>query len=190
MMCTHHSDTMTIFMEILSKATERRLHFAWIVAGVTFFVLLVTAGIRAAPGVLMVPLEAEFGWSSAAISGAIAVNLALFGLIGPFAASLMDRWGLRRVVLLALSLLAISVGLTTLMKSLWQLVLLWEYVLEREQALRLWFWPRLLRIDGLTSTAVWFWEASQPRMLRASSSFFHFSHGWLSAPAGAACPFQ
>jgi MFS family permease len=125
MMCTHHSDTMTIFMEILSKATERRLHFAWIVAGVTFFVLLVTAGIRAAPGVLMVPLEAEFGWSSAAISGAIAVNLALFGLIGPFAASLMDRWGLRRVVLLALSLLAISVGLTTLTKSLWQLVLLW-----------------------------------------------------------------
>jgi MFS family permease len=112
-------------MTILSKLLRQRMHYAWIVAAVTFMVLLVTAGIRAAPGVLMVPLETEFGWSYASISFAIAINLALFGLIGPFAASLMDRWGLRRVVLLALFLLSISVGLTTLMKSEWQLVLLW-----------------------------------------------------------------
>jgi MFS family permease len=102
-----------------------RLHYAWIVAGVTFLVLLVTAGIRATPGVLMVPLESEFGWTSAAISGAIAINLALFGLIGPFAASLMDRWGLRRIILCALALLAGSVALSTLMRSQWQLTLLW-----------------------------------------------------------------
>src|ERR1700677_2182984 len=100
---------------------QARLHYAWIVAGVTFLVLLVTAGIRATPGVLMVPLETEFGWTSTAISIAIAINLTLFGLIGPFAASLMDRWGLRRLVLCALILLTVSVGLTTLMKSQWQL---------------------------------------------------------------------
>ena len=70
-----------------------RLHYAWVVAMVTFVVLLVTAGIRATPGVLMVPLEAEFGWNRAVISGAVAINIALFGLIGPFAASVMDRWG-------------------------------------------------------------------------------------------------
>jgi MFS family permease len=104
---------------------QARLDYAWIVAGVTFLVLVVTAGIRATPGVLMLPLEAEFGWTSAAISTAIAINLALFGLIGPFAASLMDRWGLRRLALCALLLLAASVGLTTIMKSQWQLVLLW-----------------------------------------------------------------
>jgi MFS family permease len=102
-----------------------RLHYAWIVAGVTFLVLLVTAGVRATPGVLMVPWESEFGWSPAAISAAIAVNLVLFGLIGPFAASLMDRWGLRRLVLCALALLAASVALTTLMTSQWQMLLLW-----------------------------------------------------------------
>jgi MFS family permease len=113
----------TIFA--VNRFLRSRFHYAWVVAGVTFLVLLVTAGIRAAPGVLMVPLEAEFGWTSAAISGAIAINLALFGLIGPFAASLMDRWGLRRMVLCALTLLAVSVGLTTLMQSQWQLVLLW-----------------------------------------------------------------
>ena len=71
-------------------------HYGWIVAGVTFVVLLVTAGIRATPGILMVPLEAEFGWNRAVISAAVAINIALFGLIGPFAASVMDRWGLRR----------------------------------------------------------------------------------------------
>ncbi len=102
-----------------------RLHYAWIVALVTFFVLLVTAGIRATPGVLMISLEGEFGWSRAVISGAVAINIALFGLIGPFAASVMDRWGLRRVVLSAVALLGASVALTTQMQNEWQFTLLW-----------------------------------------------------------------
>jgi sugar phosphate permease len=102
-----------------------RLHYAWIVATVTFFILLVTAGIRAVPGVLMVPLESEFGWNRTAISGAVAINIALFGLIGPFAASVMDRWGLRRVMLSALALLAVSVALSTRMTNRWELMLLW-----------------------------------------------------------------
>src|SRR5687767_12274728 len=102
-----------------------RLHYGWIVALVTFVVLLVTAGIRATPGVLLISLENEFGWSRAVISAAVAINIALFGLIGPFAASVMDRWGLRRVMLAALALLAASVALSTRMHSQWQLMLLW-----------------------------------------------------------------
>jgi sugar phosphate permease len=102
-----------------------KLHYAWIIAIVTFFILLVTAGIRAVPGVLMVPLESEFGWNRAAISAAVAINIALFGLIGPFAASVMDRFGMRRVILAAVGLLAISVALTTTMRSQWQLMVLW-----------------------------------------------------------------
>jgi sugar phosphate permease len=101
------------------------LHYAWVVALVTFLVLLITAGVRATPGLLMVPLETEFGWSRAAISAAVAINIALFGLIGPFAASAMDRWGVRRLVVAALGLLAISVALTTQMHSQWQMTLLW-----------------------------------------------------------------
>src|SRR5262245_45648458 len=103
----------------------RRFHYAWIVALVTFSVLIVTAGIRATPGLLMVPLEAEFGWSRATVSGAVAINIALFGLIGPFAASVMDRWGLRRLVSAAVALLAVSVALTTRMHAAWQMMLLW-----------------------------------------------------------------
>jgi sugar phosphate permease len=102
-----------------------RLHYAWIVAGATFVVLLVTAGIRATPGVLMVPLETEFGWSRAVVSGAVAINIALFGLIGPFAAAVMDRFGLRRVMLAAVALLAVAVALTTRMQAAWHLMLLW-----------------------------------------------------------------
>jgi hypothetical protein len=72
-------------------AASPKLHYAWVVAGVTFLVLLATAGIRATPSILIVPLQHEFGWTNAAISGAIAVNIALFGIIGPFAASFMAR---------------------------------------------------------------------------------------------------
>ncbi len=104
---------------------RKPFHYAWVMAGVTFFVLLATAAVRATPGVLMTPLEEEFGWTKAAISGAIAINIALFGLIGPFAASLMNRWGVRRLVLAALAMLTASVALTTQMKAMWQLTLLW-----------------------------------------------------------------
>ena len=81
----------------------------------------------------MVPLESEFGWSRAVISAAVAINIALFGLIGPFAASVMDRWGLRRMVLAARSLLlAVSVALDDRDAHQWQLTLLWG-VLRRHR---------------------------------------------------------
>src|SRR6188768_515960 len=105
--------------------TRPTVHYAWIIAAITFLVLIVTSGVRATPGVLMVPLETEFGWSRTAISAAIAINIALYGLIGPFAASLMDRYGLRRIVLAAIALLSLSVALTTQMRTQWQLTLLW-----------------------------------------------------------------
>ena len=106
----------------------RKFHYGWVVVGVTFLTLLIGAGVRSAPGVLMVPLESEFHWSRATISFAIAVSLVLYGLIGPFAASFMERFGLRRTMLSALALLATGVALTTLMRQSWQLVMLWGVV--------------------------------------------------------------
>jgi predicted MFS family arabinose efflux permease len=102
-----------------------RVHYAWVVAGISFVTLLVGAGIRATPSVLIVPLEREFGWSSATIGFAIAVNLFLFGLAGPFAAAVMERFGLRRTVVAALAIMAVGVGLTSMMREAWQLTLLW-----------------------------------------------------------------
>ena len=106
----------------------KRLHYAWIVAAVTFVVSLLTAGVRAAPGVLIVPLEHEFSWSPATISFAVGVNLLIYGLIGPFAAALMDRFGVRRTMTLALSVSAAAVALSPAMRQAWQLVLLWGVV--------------------------------------------------------------
>src|SRR6202008_5213128 len=109
-------------------AMQRKLHYAWVVAGVTFLTLLVAAGLRATPGVLIVPLETEFGWSRATISFAIGLNIFLYGLIGPFAAAVMDRFGLRRTMLGALACIAVGVMLTPLMTRPWQLVLLWGVI--------------------------------------------------------------
>ncbi len=105
-----------------------RLHYAWIVAAVTFVVVLLTAGVRAAPGVLIVPLEEEFHWSRATISFAVGVNLLLYGMIGPFAAALMDRFGVRRTMTLALAATALGVALSPAMREPWQLILLWGVV--------------------------------------------------------------
>src|SRR5215475_4157325 len=107
---------------------SHKLHYAWIIAAVTFLTLLVSAGIRASPGVLVVPLETEFGWSRATISFAVGVNIFLYGLIGPFAAAVMDRFGLRRTMLAALALIVAGVSLTPLMTRPWQLVMLWGVV--------------------------------------------------------------
>jgi sugar phosphate permease len=102
-----------------------RLHYAWIVAGVTFFTLLASAGIRATNVVLILPLEHDFGWDRTTVSLALSVNLLLYGFCGPFAGALMTRFGIRRVMLIALLTLAVAVGLSTLMQSAWQLVALW-----------------------------------------------------------------
>jgi MFS family permease len=106
-------------------ARRARLHPAWVAAGVAFVALLCAAGFRAAPGVLMVPLQEEFGWSRGLVSLAVGVNLVLFGLTAPFAAALMERFGVRAVTSVALGLIAAGSGLSIEVTASWQLVLLW-----------------------------------------------------------------
>jgi len=109
----------------IEARTGRTLHWAWVVAAVSFIALIGAAGFRSAPGALIEPLQREFGWSRATISFAVSVNLLLFGLTAPFAAALMNRFGVRRVVSLALLLVSVGSGLTVFMTASWQLVLLW-----------------------------------------------------------------
>ncbi|WP_326637472.1 MFS transporter [Nonomuraea fuscirosea] len=109
----------------LSTTPTRRLHRAWYVAAVAFVAILGSAGFRATPGVLITPLQEEFGWTAGTISLAVSINLVLYGLTAPFAAALMDRFGMRRVVAVALLLIAAGSGLTVLMTASWQLLLFW-----------------------------------------------------------------
>ncbi|HLW61352.1 MAG TPA: MFS transporter [bacterium] len=115
-------------MSGVDRLLRGRLHYGWIVAGVTFLTLLTAAGIRSTPGVLIIPLEKEFGWTRTTVSLAVSINLLLYGLFGPFAAALMDRLGVRRVMLASLALVATGVGLTTFMHTPLQLILLWGVV--------------------------------------------------------------
>jgi predicted MFS family arabinose efflux permease len=112
-------------MHPLARWTSQRFHYGWIVVAVIFLVLLASAGVRATPSVLMVPLEADLGWRRTIISLAISINLVLFGLAGPFAAAAMQRYGVRRTVLVAMSVLAISSALSAAMNASWQLIVLW-----------------------------------------------------------------
>lgn len=112
-------------MQAIARLLPARLHYAWVVAAVIFLTLLAAVGIRATPGVLIVPLEHAFGWSRGTISLAISINIVLYGLMGPFAAALMQQLGIRRTIIAALSLLALSIAASAFMTAPWQLVLSW-----------------------------------------------------------------
>ncbi|NYE95372.1 MFS family permease [Psychromicrobium silvestre] len=111
-------------MSVQTK-TRRRLHPAWLVAAVGLLALVGAAGFRAAPGVLMVPLQDEFGWPTTVLSAAVSINLLLFGLTAPFAAALMGRFGIRRVTAIALGLIGAGSALTVFVEQSWQILLTW-----------------------------------------------------------------
>ncbi|MFF1293296.1 MULTISPECIES: MFS transporter [unclassified Streptomyces] len=108
-----------------SRVHRTRIHRAWFVAAVTFVTIIGAAAFRSLPGLLINPLHEDFGWSRGTIGAAVSVNLALYGLTAPFAAALMDRYGIRRVVAVALTVIALGSGLTVWMTAAWQLLLCW-----------------------------------------------------------------
>ena len=103
----------------------KRLHPGWIAVGVTFLTLVASAGYRSAPTVLILPLEDAFGWSRDQISLALAINVLLYGLVSPFAAALMERFTVKKVVMSALTLVGSGAALTLTMTQTWQLIIFW-----------------------------------------------------------------
>ncbi|QDP25630.1 MFS transporter [Bradyrhizobium cosmicum] len=114
---------------LAAALSRRNIHYGWVMVGVTFLTALISAGTVGAPGVFIVPLQQEFGWSTAQISSALSIRFILFGLMAPFAAALLNRYGLRNVTLTAqfivVSALVLSLGMT----EVWQLVALWGVVI-------------------------------------------------------------
>ena len=108
---------------------RRGIHYGWIVAAVTFLTMLTMSAALGLPGAMMQPLVKEFGWSTGQISSALAVRFALFGLMGPFAAVLMERYGLRTVMCIGLALVGSGMALVTLASQLWQLFIVWSLML-------------------------------------------------------------
>jgi len=112
-------------MNLLARRLQGRLHYAWVVSAVVVLVLLVSAGLRAAPGILIIPLEQNFGWTRSMVSGALSVGLLMFGVIGPFAAAMMQRFGVRPLVFGALLFMAAGTGGSYFMREPWHLTATW-----------------------------------------------------------------
>jgi sugar phosphate permease len=116
--------------ERLSLSLDRRgIHYAWVIAAVTFLAMLTTSAALGLPGAMLRPLAQEFGWSTDELSSVFAVRFALFGLLGPFAAVFIGRFGLRRIMIAAAGFIAAAMVLATGITQLWQLFLLWGLVL-------------------------------------------------------------
>ena len=113
---------------LAASLARRNIHYGWVVVATTFLTMLVTAAAMGTPGVLIVPLEHEFGWSDAQISSALALRILLYGLFGPFAAAFMNRFGVRRVIIAACALIATGFLASLAMTRVWQLVALWGIV--------------------------------------------------------------
>jgi sugar phosphate permease len=109
----------------LRRAPRTRIHWSWVIAAVSFVAILGAAGFRSVPGVMMNPLHHEFGWSHGTVGLAMSVNMMLFGLTAPFAAAMMDRFGVRPVLTVALLLIATGSAASVAMTASWQLVVLW-----------------------------------------------------------------
>jgi MFS family permease len=119
-----------VFADRLNLYLARRgVHYAWVVMAIAFLTMLISSSALGLPGAFLRPLSQEFGWNTGQISSALAIRFALFGLMGPFAAILMERYGLRRIVCMAALLIAAGLLLATRMRALWQLFVLWGLVL-------------------------------------------------------------
>lgn len=169
-----------------------RIHRAWWVALVTFLVLIASAAFRSSTGVMIVPIEEELGWSRAATSLAISVNLVLYGVTAPFAAALMERFGIRAIAAGALAFIALGTGLTAVMRESWQLVVLWGILVgvgTGATALvfgalvaNRWFVRRRGLVVGIFGAA---WATGQLVFLPLMAYTIE-SHGWRYAALGVA----
>jgi MFS family permease len=114
---------------LAASLQKRNIHYGWAMVALTFFTALISAGAVGAPGVFIVPLQHEFGWSTAEISSALSIRFVLFGLMAPFAAALLNRYGLRNVTLLAQVVVISALVVSLAMTQVWHLVALWGVVI-------------------------------------------------------------
>ncbi len=181
---------------LLAPALARRgIHYGWAVVAVAFLTMLATSAAMGMPGVLLLPLKTEFGWDLGAISGALALRLLLFGLVAPFAAALMQRYGMRVVVASALGVIVLGLALATQMTALWQLWVTWGLMLGLSTGMTAnvlgatvanrWFTKRRGLVIGMLSAS----SATGQLLFLPVAAWLSIHMGWRLAmvPAAALC---
>lgn len=175
---------------------RRHIHYGWAMVAITFLTMLATAASMGMPGVLLVPLRQEYGWDTGAISGAMALRLIFYGAMGPFAAALMSRYGLKTTICTALLMIICGLLLTTTMTTLGELYLYWgvlvgmgtgmtAIVLGATVANR-WFTAKRGLVLGLLTSAA----ATGQLAFLPVAAWLSDSYGWRSsvlAPISALC---
>jgi len=165
-----------------------RIHYAWIVVAIAFTVILVGVGVRAAPSVLLVPLQRSFGWSTETISGAVSLNILLLGVTGPFVVALMQTIGIRWTILGALVLLLAGAGGSAFVRQPWQLYLTWGVLVGLGSGAtgfgvaatiaNRWFVRRRGLVIGLLTAS----NASGQLVFLPALAWLATSFGWVSVP--------
>jgi sugar phosphate permease len=181
---------------MLAPALARRgIHYGWAVVAVTFLTMLATSAAMGMPGVLLLPLQGEFGWDAGQISGALALRLLLFGLMAPFAAALMQRYGMRVVVATALGMIVAGLTLASRMTALWELWITWGLIVGLATGMTAtvlgatvanrWFVRRRGLVIGLLSAS----SATGQLLFLPVAAWLADHLGWRMAmmPAGIAC---
>lgn len=133
----------------MEVSKSSKVYYGWIVVLVTFVTLLVSAGIRSMPSILMLPFQEEFGWNRGEISGVISIGIFLYGLMGPFSAALLEKFGVRRMMVISLAVLGVSLSVTPMMTAIWQFHLLWGFVSGLGTGM-------MANVLGVTVTNHWF----------------------------------
>ena len=134
-----------------ARLARHDIYYGWAVVAATFLTTLASAASISAPGVFIVPLEQEFQWSNAEIPSALSIRLLLYGLVAPFAAALINRYGMRNVVISALTTIVAGLTLSLFMTEVWQLILLWGIVVGTGTGM-------IALVLGATVAARWFVE--------------------------------
>jgi predicted MFS family arabinose efflux permease len=183
-----NSESRLMLAKLVAQLLASRVHYAWFVIGLMFIVILSSVGVRATPGVLIVPLQQAFGWSPAAISGAVSLNILLFGLVGPFAAGLIQVIGMRQTILLSMSLLVLGAGLSSFVTQIWQLYLTWGVLVGLGSGAGMvglataianrWFVARRGLVIGVLTAS----NASGQLVFLPLLASLAASHGWHSVP--------
>ena len=116
-------------VKVFKGGAMRKIHYSWVILAVTFTAIIVAGIIRSSSGIFLDPFESEFGWGRPTISFAFAVCLFLYGFSGPFMAAFVEVFGLKRIMLYSMAILSVGLALTFIMKSEWQLILIWGVML-------------------------------------------------------------
>ncbi len=181
---------------LLAPALARRgIHYGWAMVAVTFLTMLATSAAMGMPGVMLLPLRDEFGWDTSSVSGALALRLLLFGLVAPFAAALMLRYGIRVVIATALAMIVAGIALATQMTALWQLWVTWGLMLGLATGMTAmvlgatvsnrWFTARRGLVMGMLSAS----SATGQLIFLPVAAWLSDHYGWRMAvaPSALAC---